>query len=59
MDPRFDETKRARARELYESGLTVRAVAAELELSVSRTHELLRQAGAAMRAPGAPRKEVA
>ena len=57
MDPRFRQDRRDSAKELYESGLTVREVADKLSLSVARTHALLVEAGAEMRPPGQPRKE--
>lgn len=58
MDPRFDQEKRDRARELYEAGASVRAVAEELGLTVSRTHTLLTEAGTEMRTQGQQRKET-
>jgi orotate phosphoribosyltransferase-like protein len=56
MDPRFDAAKRERARKLYEGGMTVREVADEIGVAVSRAHALLTEAGTSMRARG-PRKE--
>lgn len=58
-DPRFDADKRERAKELYESGSTVREVADAVGVSVSRAWTLLKEAGAEMRAAGRPRKDAA
>ena len=52
-----DQEKRDRARELYEAGASVRDVADQLDLSVSRTYTLLTEAGAQMRPVGHPGKE--
>jgi transposase len=52
----YDEDKRARAKALYDEGMSVRQVADELGLTVSRTHTLLTEAGTQMR-PRGPRKE--
>ena len=57
MRPDHNQQKRDRARELYEAGASVRAVADELGLTVSRTHTLLTEAGTQMRPVGHPRKE--
>lgn len=53
----YDHTKRERARALYEQGLSVRKVADELGVTVSRAHGLLVEAGTEMRPAGQPRKE--
>lgn len=55
-DPRFEGTKREHARALYESGLSERAVAAQLGLSRTRTRALLAESGTKRRRRGRPRQ---
>ena len=54
-DPRYDAEKRARARALYESGFTERAVAERMGLSRSRTRVLLDESGVQRRSRGRQR----
>lgn len=61
-DARRNQEKRERAKALYEEDVgdpprSVRDVAGLIGLSVSRTHDLLVQAGTKMRPPGAQKKE--
>ena len=53
-DPRWDGAKRALAAELYDSGKSVREVAAVLGVSPRRAWELAREGGATMRDAGRP-----
>jgi len=46
---------RARAKDLYRSGKSVRGVAKAMGLSSTRAYQLLRQSGARMRTKGRPR----
>jgi hypothetical protein len=61
-DPRLDQESRERAKALYEEEVgdpprSVRDVAGLMGLSVSRTHQLLRDAGAKMRPPGGQKRK--
>lgn len=53
-DPRYDAAIREKVKELYESGLTIHQVSEKIGRSYSRTSELVRESGAAMRPRGRP-----
>lgn len=53
-DPRYQPTLRDRARQLYESGVSERAVADRMELSRARVRELLDESGVKRRKRGRP-----
>ena len=57
-DPRYEGDKRERAAALYAKHGSVRAVAEEMEVTVRRAWEYLRDAGVEMNKRGRPRKEV-
>ena len=58
-DSRYDADKRERAAAMYDEGMTVRQVAAKLDLSTRRAWELITSGGAQMRRAGRPKKEEA